>query len=230
MVRRHARSPAFPSAYVFPGGTVHDDDQILNVVDGEGLAQALSARSDVPVQRIEAIGLYTCAVRELFEEAGVLLARACAGDVVVTLQEQLAPMRLAVQAHALDFAAVLKDRGWQPAFDRLVPFSHWITPPAMPARFDTRFFVAELPGGQSALHDEVETSEGIWLTPGRALQADYPTLFPTTEHLKRLAGFVSVSELLVFARRKPIRVVTPDVTRSPEGQRISLRPELIDAW
>jgi 8-oxo-dGTP pyrophosphatase MutT (NUDIX family) len=236
MVRRHARSPAFPSAYVFPGGTVGDDDLTLHVVDAEDLWAALSARSDTPLPAGEATALYVCAVRELFEEAGVLLVRDGLGELLevdaaeVTLQERLESMRLALQAHELSFGKVLTDRGWQPAFEQLVPFSHWITPAAVATRFDTRFFVARLPDGQSALHDTIETSEGIWLSPARALEADYHTLFPTTEHLKRLVVFGDVSELLAFARTKPIRMVSPEVGQRGDGMRIRIRPELVDGW
>ncbi|MBV9547845.1 MAG: NUDIX hydrolase [Chloroflexi bacterium] len=236
MVRRHASSPAFPSAYVFPGGTVHDEDLALQVADSAALTAGVSARADTKVAPEQAKALYVCAVRELFEEAGVLLVRDATGRLLevdvseITLQERLESMRLRLQAHELSLAEVLADHGWQPAFDRLVPFSHWITPAAVATRFDTRFFVADLPRGQSALHDTIETSEGIWLTPARALEADYHTLFPTTEHLKRLAAFPQVADLLEFGRTKPIRTVTPDLNRGADGARIAIRPNLVDAW
>jgi 8-oxo-dGTP pyrophosphatase MutT (NUDIX family) len=236
MVRRHARSPAFPSAYVFPGGTVGEEDLTFHAADGDGLLETLSGRSDTPMTPAEATGLFVCAARELFEEAGVLLVRDAAGGLLevdateVTLQERLESARLALQAHEVSFAAVLAERSWQPAFDGLVPFSHWITPAAVATRFDTRFFVAELPRGQQALHDTIETSEGLWLTPARALGDDFHTLFPTTEHLKRLAGFGSVAELVQFASVKPIRMVSPDVTEEADGQRIAIRPDLVDIW
>jgi 8-oxo-dGTP pyrophosphatase MutT (NUDIX family) len=239
MVRRHARSPAFPSAYVFPGGTVHDDDRRLGVAEstGESLTAAIGSRSDTPLAPETALAVYVCALRELFEEAGVLLVRDGAGDLLevdvseVILQERLESTRLALQAHELSFGEVLADRGWQPAFDRLLPFSHWITPAAVATRFDTRFFVAELPRGQSALHDTIETSEGVWLAPRRALEADYQTLFPTTEHLKRLATFNGVAALLDFARSKPIHMVSPHVSQGEaRPMRIQIPAELVDAW
>jgi 8-oxo-dGTP pyrophosphatase MutT (NUDIX family) len=236
MVRRHARSPAFPSAYVFPGGTVGADDLTLHVADSDGLLATLLARSDTRVTSEQAKALFVCAVRELFEEAGVLLVRDGAGGLLevevaeVTLQERLESARLSLQAHEVSFGAVIAERGWQPAFDRLVPFSHWITPAAVATRFDTRFFVAELPRGQSALHDTIETSEGVWLRPAHALGEDYQTLFPTTEHLKRLAAFEGVGELLEFARDKPIRMVSPDVSDGNGGRTIAIQPELVDRW
>jgi 8-oxo-dGTP pyrophosphatase MutT (NUDIX family) len=236
MVRRHARSPAFPSAYVFPGGTVSEEDLTLRVADGDGLLAAISSRSDTPVSPLEAGALFVCGIRELFEEAGVLLVRDAVDRLLevdvaeLTLQERLESARLALQAHEVSFGEVVAEHGWSPAFDRLVPFSHWITPATVATRFDARFFVAELPHGQTALHDTIETSEGVWLTPLLALSDDYHTLFPTTEHLKRLALYASVAELLEFARQKPIRMVLPVTSEWDSGRRIAIRPELVDRW
>jgi 8-oxo-dGTP pyrophosphatase MutT (NUDIX family) len=161
MVRRHARSPVAPSAYVFPGGTVRGDDLEFRAagLDPAGLAQTLSERSDTPVAAAQAVALYVSALRELFEEAGVLLVRDATGRLLTvdatdtSLQERMAATRLALQAHEFSLATVLAESAYQPAFDLLVPFSHWVTPAALAARFDTRFFVAEMPPGQTALHD-----------------------------------------------------------------------------
>jgi 8-oxo-dGTP pyrophosphatase MutT (NUDIX family) len=236
MVRRHARSPAFASAYVFPGGTVRDDDRQLPVSDAQALAHTLGGRSDAPVAPSQASALYACAVRELFEEAGVLLVRGADGRLLdvdpadTALQERLESMRLMLQAGDLTMAQLVAERGWQPAFDWLVPFSHWITPRALAARFDTRFFIAELPPGQSALHDTIETSEGVWLTPAGALAPAYHTVYATAQHLRRLSAFRDVQALLEFARQKPIRMASPEVVEDAEGLRAFLRPELADRW
>jgi 8-oxo-dGTP pyrophosphatase MutT (NUDIX family) len=233
MVRRHARSPAAPSAYVFPGGTVRDDDFEVPTSD---MAPVLSERSDSPVESAKAAAFYVCAVRELFEEAGVLLVLDAAGALLQVdpsdtgLQERLESTRLALQARELAIGGVLRDQDWHLALDLLVPFSHWITPRALAARFDTRFFVAELPPGQSALHDTIETSEGIWLAPSRALEADYHTVYATTQHLRRIIACHSVRELFDFARRKQIRMVSPEMLESGEGMRVMIRPDVADAW
>src|SRR5205823_5178228 len=179
----HARSPVAPSAYVFPGGTVRDDDIAASFLDTEALAQSLSERSDSPVEPARASALYVCAVRELFEEAGVFLVRDVAGDLLgvdpsdTGLQERLQTLRLALQASKVSISSVLAEHAWEPALDLLVPFSHWITPRALAARFDTRFFVAELPPRQSALHDTIETSEGVWVAPAQVLDGDYHTVY-----------------------------------------------------
>jgi 8-oxo-dGTP pyrophosphatase MutT (NUDIX family) len=238
MVRRHAQSPSFPSAYVFPGGTVRDDDR--EAFHGNSaladLGRVLSERSDTPVPTDTAAALYTCAVRELFEEAGVLLVRHPNGELLgvdetdITAQEQLESLRLALQARELSVGNVLRERGWTPAFDLLVPFSHWITPRMIVARFDTRFFVAELPPRQSALHDTIETSEGVWLPPARVLDDDYHTVYATAQHLRRLAPFTSVSALMGFARLKPIRMVSPEIGESGTGLSVHIPPHLVENW
>jgi 8-oxo-dGTP pyrophosphatase MutT (NUDIX family) len=236
MVRRHARSPVAPSAYVFPGGTVRDDDLRVAIDDGEALARALSDRSDHPVDAAHATAFYVCAIRELFEEAGVILVRDTNGQLLTVdesdtaLQERLESTRLTLQAHELSIGGVLQEYGWRLAFDLLVPFSHWITPRALAARFDTRFFVAVLPPGQSALHDTIETSEGVWLPPNDVLDGDYHTVYATAQHLRRLGPLRSVQELLDFARTKSIRMVSPEVVEGGEGLRVFIRPDIADSW
>lgn len=232
MVRRHAQSPVLPSAYVFPGGTVREDDFSIPVDSG----QALSERSDIPLDATSAASLYICAIRELFEEAGVLLVRDSSDNVLVVdesdtrLQENLQSTRLALQARELSIGGVLAEHGWRPAWDLLVPFSHWITPKLLAARFDTRFFVAALPAGQSALHDTIETSEGLWLSPSAALGDDYQTVYATAQHLHRISPFASTADLLEFARTKRIRMVSPTVVETGDGLRAFIPDELTDAW
>jgi 8-oxo-dGTP pyrophosphatase MutT (NUDIX family) len=177
-----------------------------------------------------------CAVRELFEEAGVFLVRDASGEVLsaaesdTTSQEELESLRLALQANELTIGGVLRDNGWLPAFNLLVPFSRWITPLVVATRFDTHFFLAALPTGQLALHDTIETSEGVWLSPARALESDYHTVFPTEQHLRRLAHFTRVADLLEFGRTKSIFTVLPEVGESEAGRRVFIRPEIADSW
>jgi 8-oxo-dGTP pyrophosphatase MutT (NUDIX family) len=237
MVRRHAQSPVAPSAYVFPGGTVRADDVRAAADELQpGLAEVLAARSDSPLDVAAAGAVYVSAVRELFEEAGVLLARQASGALVEVnaadqlLQERLATTRLALQAHELSLANVFTDWGWRPAFDLLVPFSHWVTPTLLAARFDTRFFVAAMPPGQAALHDTIELSEGVWLTPEAALDNAYHTVYATAQHLRRLQPYGSVAELLSFARTKAIVRVQPEVVESKAGRTILIDPAVRDRW
>jgi 8-oxo-dGTP pyrophosphatase MutT (NUDIX family) len=238
MVRRHARSPVAPSAYVFPGGTVRADDAAFRSagLDPLGLARRLSERADTPVEAAHAVALYVCALRELFEEAGVLLVRDSAGRLLSVdhadraAQERIAATRLALQARELSLAEVLADAAYQPAFDLLVPFSHWVTPAMLAARFDTRFFVAEMPAGQAALHDTIEISESVWLTPAQVIAGDYHVVYATGQHLRRLAQFDTVGALLEFAREKRIRRLSPEIVEGSSGIDVFIRPDLVDAW
>lgn len=238
MVRRHARSLVAPSAYVFPGGTVRPDDAEPLGADTLELARLLGERSDTPVSPAEAAAVYACAVRELFEEAGVLLACDVVGRLLAVdeadqaRQEWLAARRRALQARQVSLATVLAEGGWRPAcdVDHLVPFSHWVTPSALATRFDTWFFIAEMPQRQAALHCTIETSEGVWLAPRELLGGSDAIVFATEHHLRRLAEFSRVDELLAFARRKPIRRVQPDVVEDTLGLRARLPAGVADGW
>src|SRR5438309_9213793 len=147
-----------------------------------------------------------------------------------SLQERLESTRLALQARDLSLARRLADWGGQPAFDRLVPFSHWVTPTVQAARFDTWFFVAEIPARQAALHDTIETSEGVWLSPARVLESDYHTVYATAQHLRRLMPYRTVAHLLSFARGKRILRVQPEVIEGGSGLGVFIEPEIRDAW
>jgi 8-oxo-dGTP pyrophosphatase MutT (NUDIX family) len=229
MVRRHERSHVAPSAFVFPGGTVRADDVLPEVTVPD-------LRSNSPLRADDARALYVAAVRELFEEAGVLLACDATGallqvdDADLELQEHLAAARLTMQAHAMSLRDLLDEYQWRPAYTELVPFSHWVTPDLVPVRFDTRFFVARMPPRQNALHCAIETSEGAWLRPVELLDRSYPIVFPTEQHLRRVAPFATVAELLTFARTKAIKRVQPRLHEGRNGRSITLDPSVLDSW
>jgi hypothetical protein len=148
----------------------------------------------------------------------------------VARQERLAAARLALQARQLTLADVLAECGWTAAVERLIAFSHWVTPSVMAARFDTWFFVAEMPARQAALHCTIETSEGIWIRPTDLLAGQYATVYATQQHLRRIAPFAHVAELVEFARSKPIRCVQPRVIEQAGGLHVELPPGLDTTW
>jgi hypothetical protein len=166
----------------------------------------------------------------------VLLVRDAPDHVLLVddpLADQLAAARAEVQAGTRSFLDLLGQ--WQPAFDLLVPFSHWVTPVAVPARYDTWFFVARLPERQIALHLEVETSDSAWLSPSRLLdparRGPYTLVYATEQHLRRIAPYSEVASLLDFAASKAIRRVQPELLQDSAGHRVPLlAPELVDAW
>jgi hypothetical protein len=87
-----------------------------------------------------------------------------------------------------------------------------------------------MPPGQTALHDTIEISESVWLTPSQVLEGDYHVIYATAQHLRRLAQFSTVRALLEFANEKPIRRLSPEVVEGGSGLSVSIRPDLVDAW
>jgi 8-oxo-dGTP pyrophosphatase MutT (NUDIX family) len=221
MVRRPARAAAFADAFVFPGGGLRSGDSTPDAVDGAFTgAEAFRALTDrggeAPVGEAEALGFFRAALRELFEEAGVLLARDAHGRGVDLFQADASTWedrRRAVQAKDLAFVDVVRAHGLTLDHRALAYFSHWITPPTEARRFDTRFFVAAMPEGQSAAHCNVETTDGAWVAPREALDraaaGQFPLVIPTRKHLEVLAAHPTLEDLVAFARTKPIRTVQP---------------------
>ena len=202
MARRSARSAFMPDAYVFPGGAVEPADS-----DREWLADIDRFPSGVePAVAIAAL-------RELFEEAGILFVRDATGaapashDVVHARQELRA---------AVTFRRILERHGWQLRTGSLVYYSRWITPPVrVSRRFDTRFFVAAAGDEHVATADAEEMHDGVWIAPAEALrraqQGEWNIVFPTLRHLERLAQFRSAVALLDHARSRRPRAVMPIV-------------------
>lgn len=220
MVRRGATARAFGDAWVFPGGVVGSDDQERDSTTGpepDWAWRELTRRGGVPpVDRWLARGLWRAALRELFEEAGILFARDAAGRRLVLTDDdapRLAADRDALRREATTLDAMLaaKDLTLDP--EALQYYAHWITPEARPRRFDTRFFVAAMPPGQAARHCGVETVDGVWIEPhaalGRHAAGDFQLVLPTRMHLQRLSAYRTLDELLADAATKPIRTVLP---------------------
>jgi 8-oxo-dGTP pyrophosphatase MutT (NUDIX family) len=175
------------------------------------------------------LGLHLAALRETFEESGVLLAVGGDGGPVMNLggdvSDRLAECRVAVHNRTLTLLNLIRTEGWFLALDALAPYARWITPEAEPRRFDTRFFLARLPQGAQAVHDRVELTESVWLAPADALarhrQGDLPLLPPTFRTLEELAGHQNVEGLWAWVREREIRPIMPEVFM--DGPRLGLR-------
>ena len=130
--------------------------------------------------------------------------------------EQIADERIAVRSGALPFADFLTAHGWYADARALSLFSHWITPPSEPRRYNTHFFFARAPADQAALADAAETHDGLWISPAEALDrrqnGSLHLVYPTIKHLERLAAFDSVDAALEFARRKSVLTIMPKET------------------
>jgi 8-oxo-dGTP pyrophosphatase MutT (NUDIX family) len=167
--------------------------------------------------------LVCAAVRETFEEAGVLLAGDPDGGAVVpdVSGDDWEEQRQALLSRELSLAELLAGRGLALRSDLLRPFAHWITPPVEPRRYDTKFFVAALPEGQEARDVSGEADEASWLTPSQALTeaqgGQRPMLPPTTHTLGQLAPFPDVASALAGSPPQPLHPIMPTFVDEADG-------------
>jgi 8-oxo-dGTP pyrophosphatase MutT (NUDIX family) len=215
LVRRHARSGFMAGAFVFPGGKVDPSDAdprlLARTADEERLRaeRALEPTPGRSLDREAALALHVAAVREVFEEAGILLSR----DRVGRSGPSLAERRRQLEREGL--AAVLEAEAASLDLGALAYWAHWITPSAEPKRFDTRFFLARHPAGQTAEVDRHEATEHVWLTPEEAIgRHESGAIFlppPTWITLRELAAFSSVDQAFEGSRRRSIAAILPKV-------------------
>lgn len=201
MMKRPGRGD-FPDLHVFPGGKVEKSDwQPLlcpQLADSEA-SQRLGISEG-------GLRYWVAVARECFEECGVLLARNAEGAIGIAdaKREGLQADRQQLLQESTTWHNMLQDHQLTIASDRLVYFSHWLTPASVPRRFDTRFFLAALPEGEVALSDTEETIAGEWVEPAEALlkqsRGDWLMIDPTLRSLETLATFTSVEEALIQVR------------------------------
>ena len=223
MMQRTLKASFVAGAYVFPGGAVDPGDQDACWSGSTGLDDASASH----ILGMESGGLayWVAAVRECFEESGLLLASDAAGNTPDAAE--LATLRARAAAGELDFNALCRERGLFPALSSLRYFSHWITPPGLPRRFDTRFFLAAAPAEQIAAADQVETIAHAWLRPEEALarqqRGEIEMVFATVQTLKALSGFDSVAALLAHAHAlEAVPALMPRVSTGSKGRRMLL--------
>ena len=183
--------------YVFPGGTVHRDDYSPQTLARcRGLTGAAAQEIlNGGHQPEEALGHWVAVVRELFEEVGILLCIDHAGAPIGfsnhDASDRFESQRQAIVRKRLDFGAFLQSENLFCDLSRAVYFDHWVTPEIYSMRFDTRFYMAELPLGQMPLTRSEEVTHSLWLKPADALarmhRTDFPILPPTTTVLHELA-------------------------------------------
>ncbi len=232
LARRSTSSAFAPNAFVFPGGTIEPQDASEGAqrrtlgLEPERLAREFRAEiasdlhsSEPPIEPHAARALLVAALRELFEEAGVLLARTAAMGPIPTDSarwERVNAERAGVRGGTLGFADILGAHDWYADARELTLFSHWITPPSEPRRYNTHFFFAAAPPEQAALADAFETHDGIWIAPGDALarhrRGEMHLVYPTIKHLERLSPLDSLDAAQRFARSKPIVTIMPHET------------------
>lgn len=231
LLRRHNRSGFAADAWVFPGGVVDAADSepaLAEACDGptpQEWAERLGTASGA-----EAFGYAVAALREAFEETGILLARR-AGDASGPGDLPIAPARLARHREALlagstSLLAIARAEGLRYRLDRLLYIAHWITPEPEPRRYDTRFFLAEVPADAACVVHAPELVEACWLAPAAAVarfEAGEMKMLPPTVHtLRRLAGYDTLDDVRTALRDAPVPAILPVMRRGAEGVTIEI--------
>ena len=224
MMVRHHQIEFNSGALVFPGGSIDQGDR------------EIVARRDLRTGGVRldesALSFRVAAIRETFEESGILLARPNGSTSLVAAsraREIEAAYRAPLCEGKITFLDVLAENELRLAVDELVPYAHWITPEGMPKRFDTWFFLAAAPPDQLGAHDGRESTDSIWVSPREALQGGengrFKLPFPTTRNLIKLGKEGSVGQALNAARGKPIVTVMPVMTRLNGGRQLRIPRE-----
>jgi 8-oxo-dGTP pyrophosphatase MutT (NUDIX family) len=214
LVERHAKSRAFAGAHVFPGGVVDAEDVAPGLHAASPLtAKAAAARLQEKGGSAAALAYWIAAIRELFEETGLLLARRDGSPLRLddaATQARFRKHRSDLLAGSTTFAEIVAAERLELTTDGLHYFSRWITPVNVPRRYDARFFVAAVPPGQEPLHDDRETISTVWLAPRAALeQACSGRLIlapPTVRTLDDLDVLGTPARIIAAA---DVRTVTP---------------------
>lgn len=221
---RSTRLAAFAGLTVFPGGSVDPGDHVADGLwRGPDPAEwPLSA--DPGLSR----ALVSAAVRETFEEIGVLLAESAADGPFPDADERERDRAL-LEAGESTLPDLLTARGLVIRTDLIRPWTHWITPEAEKRRFDTRFFVAGLPAGQDAQHPSGEAARGLWLRPADALatveRGELGMLPPTASTLMGLVEYETLADVFAAAEHRTIRPIRPVYHSGADGPRLTLPPE-----
>ena len=219
-----SRASTFASgALVYPGGAVDDADRTREL---RAHAQGAEGLDD------DAFSFRIAAIREAFEECGLLLARARGASELIG-RERVDAIRLrfagALADHSLDMLELAKVENLVLACDHLVPFAHWITPETQPKRFDTHFFLATAPPDQEARHDGHESTDSIWITPRALVEAadagQWYVMFPTRLNAQKFGRSASVAEAIAAARSAPVVTVMPSGRKVEGGRRLRIPKE-----
>ncbi len=222
LVQRHHQVDFAMGALVFPGGKVDPTDR------EPGLRERCSGGPDSD----DELAVSVAAIRETFEESGILLARPGTSEDLVSgeqLREIESRHRDALNHGQTSLREIVDAEDLSLACDLLTPFAHWITPEMAPKRFDTHFFLVAAPPDQVAIHDGRESVDSMWTTPSAALaDADAgrcTIVFPTRLNLMKLGRSQRVEEALAAARASTVVTVMPRIEQTEAGPVLRIPPE-----
>ena len=218
MVVRHPKIDFASGALVFPGGRVDPEDSDPAII------ARCAGRDELDVPTI---ALRVAAIRETFEEAGILLARRTGEPNLISgddFDAVLAKYRMALHGGEISMLEIADAEDLELACDLLIPYAHWITPESIRKRFDTHFFVVSEPKAQTALHDGSESVDSIWITPNDAVTdaeaGKRIVMFPTRLNLGKLERSGTVERVLADAAAAlPVVTVLPKAEKLEGGGR-----------
>ena len=232
-MRRNRNAGFVPGAYVFPGGRVDGSDATAPVLERiEGLTTAAAAaRLELPDADPPAIAYYLAALREAFEETGILVGTRSDGSPVppAAIHEEVDRARDDLMEDRIGFAEALDRLDCRIDGTSVEYLAHWITPIPEPRRYDTRFFAAKVHGDSTPLVDPREMTDALWTTPRDALRrcdaGSLPMVFPTIKTLEQLARYASPEEALSVVGRTRVRTIMPTLILTPTGVGMELNED-----
>ncbi|MDB5797255.1 MAG: fold metallo-hydrolase [Paucimonas sp.] len=223
LMQRTLQASFLAGVYVFPGGAVdradHDRNDKLHDLDDAAASALLGVEHGGGAYWIAAI-------RECFEEAGLLFATGADGaPVTLPALAEVSSWRKQMSQGSLTLTDLCSAQNWRLAPHELAYLSHWITPVGAPKRFDTRFFIAVAPPGQVGQHDDEETIACTWITPAaalaRAASGEMRLAHAGLSTLRQLLGFGSAAEIMAYARSKrTIAPLVPRVSVNRQGRKV----------
>jgi 8-oxo-dGTP pyrophosphatase MutT (NUDIX family) len=226
LLRRSGRSRFVPGAYVFPGGRVDASDAAPNIVDHlDGLdGDRASRRLGLPDGDPPALAYYLAAIREAFEETGILVGTSASdGGPAPSAAEDVAvgALRDDLMEGRREFAAVLREMNARLDGAAMEYLAHWITPEPEPRRYDTRFFAARVPRHSDPIVDRREMTDALWITPSAALREHsggrLPMIFPTIKTLGQLTRYSTVRGALSEMSSLDVPTILPRLVITPRG-------------
>ena len=234
MVLRHMDSKFVPGSYVFTGGCLDQEDYSPDI---ESLCTGMDAKKAQAIMHNmsspgKAIGAWVAGIRETFEEVGLLMAYH--GDKKLMsfdsedVRSRFRSYRKKIQIGEINFQTILLTEGLTLAADRLHYFSHWITPEFLPHRYDVRFFVAEAPVNQEALHDGIELTRHVWLTPKKILEGfrrrEFDMVVPTLVTIEEISRHKTIQEIISCTKKKKVDAILT-VMIEEDGEIVEYSPD-----
>jgi 8-oxo-dGTP pyrophosphatase MutT (NUDIX family) len=225
LCKRGRQAGFVPGAFVFPGGRVDEDDADGALVERlDGLTpRSAGERLSLEHDPAAAIAYHLAALREAFEETGILVGRRPDGSPAPTAAEdpEVDSLRDAVMESRMSFADALDRMGCRLDGGALAYLAHWITPEPEPRRYDTRFFAAKVAPGSRPIVDPREMTDAVWITPAGALRrqagGSLPLVFPTIKTLQQLAAYTRVDEAMADLGSRPVPTILPKLVVTERG-------------